>query len=73
MSKSAAGIREGIREDGTVEGCFIETHWLPLDYATLVPGDEDGYFRFVGDGSGINYEIRVPIKSILKVLAQAIL
>lgn len=56
-------IREGIRDDGTVEDCFVETHWLPLEYATLVEG-EDGYFRFVADGDGVNYEIRVPTQSI---------
>jgi hypothetical protein len=68
MAEPTATSREGIREDGTVEGYVVETHHLPLESARIVAG-EDGYLAIVGDGGGINYEVRVPLRLIERVAA----
>lgn len=28
-------LRDGIRKDGTIEGCVIETHYYPLEYVDV--------------------------------------
>lgn len=62
-------LTERIRKDGTIEGCAIETHFLPVDYVRVVPG-EGGYLRIVGDGPGINYEMRLPLDKLRSMFVE---
>lgn len=52
----------GVREDGTVEDCFIETFYQPLEY---VQQDQRGFLCVVSDGPGYNVETRVPFSGLI--------
>jgi hypothetical protein len=67
MSDLPRLLTEHIREDGTVEGCMVETYFLPLEYVTVTPG-EDGYLSVVGDGGAINYEMRLPLDRLRSMI-----
>jgi hypothetical protein len=67
MSDLPRLLTEHIREDGTVEGCMVETYFLPLEYVTVTPG-EGGYLSVVGDGGAINYEMRLPLDRLRSMI-----
>lgn len=52
-------LEDGIREDGTVAGEYIETWYAPLE---AILSDERGFLRIQGDdgNGGMLVEIRVP-------------
>lgn len=62
---------EGIREDGTVEGCFIETHYSPLEYIRFTPG-ADGYVKIVSDWMDVHIETRVAATDIVRLAAKLV-
>jgi hypothetical protein len=57
---------ELIRENGTVEGCLIETYHFPLEYVRYTKGD-DGYVSIVADGPGYNWETRIAATHVVRL------
>ena len=53
-------IREGIRDDGTVAGHVVETHYMEC----IGAANADGYLRVVIDGPGYNIETRVTLETL---------
>ena len=51
-------MREDIREDGTVEGYQIETHYRHCKHIA----NDDGFLRVVADDDIIDIETRIPFK-----------
>ncbi|MEM1202683.1 MAG: hypothetical protein AAGN66_05595 [Acidobacteriota bacterium] len=57
---------KGVREDGTVEGRIVETHYLHFNGVELSPDLE--YVAVIGDDGLTDVEIRVPTGLMLKLL-----
>lgn len=55
-----AAMDAGVRADGTVEDCVVETYLRPLEYVTRAPG----FLRVVADDGATNIEIRVPDEAL---------
>lgn len=55
-------FRKGIREDGTVEGYLVETHYLPC---TAIGDDAAGFLRVVIDDNATDVETRVPHSALI--------
>ena len=57
-------FREGIRENGTVEGHFIETIYQPLERLEL----RNGYLALIMDAGGVDAETRIPLVTLRRFL-----
>jgi hypothetical protein len=57
-----ATFRNGIREDGTVEGYAIETHYLPC---IGIEDDGAGFLRVLIDDNATDVETRVPHSALI--------
>jgi hypothetical protein len=55
------GFMDGVREDGTVEGMLVETHFCELESAYE---DSRGYYRLVADAGPTDVEIRIPFTTL---------
>lgn len=59
-AKARPELLEGIREDGTVEGCFVETHYQPCE--TIEP--RAGYLCVRSDAGGVDAETRITFAAL---------
>jgi hypothetical protein len=57
-----ATFRKGIRDDGTVEGYAVETHYVPCKG---IGDDESGFLRVVIDDNAFDLETRVPHSALI--------
>lgn len=57
-------FREGIRDDGTIEGNFVETHYQPLERLEL----RNGYLAVITDAGAVDAETRIPIEFLKRFL-----
>lgn len=55
-----------IRDDGTVEGHVVETHYRPMEYMQIA----NGCLRVIVDDGPVNIETRIPIEDIKEFLEE---
>lgn len=60
-------FHEGIRDDGTIEGYVIETHYQPLERVEL----RAGYVAVVSDAGGVDAETRIPLGFLRELMRGA--
>lgn len=61
-----ANFREGIAEDGTIEGHVIETWYRPLERLEL----RNGYLAVISDDGGVDAETRIPLSMLRTILKE---